>query len=360
MTDQAFVDGYAGVVCDLDGVVYRGDDAVDGAPKALQDIVARGVGLVYATNNASRVPADVAAQLAGLGAPGGADDIVTSAQAGAERLASTLAPGSAVLALGGPGVAEALERAGLQPVSPAAPGDPGEQDVPCEAVLQGFGRGLTVLDFERAARLLRSDIPWVATNDDATLPLPWGDAPGNGAYVDLLASAVGRRPDVVGKPHAPLYHLATARLGAEPSQVLAVGDRLDTDIAGARAARTDSAWVLTGVDRPSRLLDTDLSPTVVVRHLSELLEPLALPRRTQDAWSCGASRVRLRDDDLEVLEAGSDDGDLLRAALAALVERRDTDRENGRDTDHDNRRAAAGLAAAAARLDGLAAGHPLA
>ncbi len=351
MTDRAFVDGYAGVVCDLDGVVYRGDDAIDGAPKALQDIVARGVAVVYATNNASRVPADVAAQLADLGAPGGADDIVTSAQAGAERLASTLEPDSPVLALGGPGVAEALERAGLCPVpAQELDGSPDVPcaDVPCAAVLQGFGRNLTVLDFERAARVLGSGIPWVATNDDATLPLPWGDAPGNGAYVDLLASVVGRRPDVVGKPHAPLYHLATARLGAEPSQVLAVGDRLDTDIAGARAAGTDSAWVLTGVGLPSHLLDTDLRPTVVVRHLSDLLGHLEMPRRVNDSWSCGASRVRLRDDDLEVLEAGTDPGDLLRAALAALVERRDSGRAGG------------GLASARARLDSLAAGHPLA
>lgn len=354
VTDQAFVDGYAGVVCDLDGVVYRGDDPVDGAPKALQDIVARGVPVVYATNNASRVPADVAAQLADLGAPGGADDVVTSAQAGAERLASTVPAGSRVLALGGPGVAEALERAGLQPVAADELSDP--DDRPCAAVLQGLGRGLTVLDFERAARLLTSDIPWVATNDDATLPLPWGDAPGNGAYVDLLASAVGRRPDVVGKPHAPLYHLATARLGAEPSQVLAVGDRLDTDIAGARAAGTDSAWVLTGVGRPSQLLGTDLRPTVVVRRLSDLLGRVALPDRDHDSWSCGASRVRLRDDDLEVLEAGTDDGDLLRAGIAALVDRRDSEASGAADA----RPADARLANAGARLDRLAAGNPLA
>jgi HAD superfamily hydrolase (TIGR01450 family) len=346
VTDRAFVDGYTGVVCDLDGVVYRGDDPVDGAPKALRDIVARGVAVVYATNNASRVPADVAAQLAGLGAPGGADDVVTSAQAGAERLASVLPPRSPVLALGGPGVAEALERAGLLPVAPDRLG--GADEPSCAAVLQGLGRSLTVLDFEHAARLLGSGTPWVATNDDATLPLPWGDAPGNGAYVDLLAAPVGRRPDVVGKPHAPLYHLATARIGADASQVLAVGDRLDTDIAGARAAGTDSAWVLTGVGRPSDLLDTDLRPTVVVRHLADLLGPVALPDRHEDSWACGDSRVRLRDDDLEVLEAGTDAGDLLRAGLAALLERRDS----GGSTDD--------LAAAGARLDRLAAGHPLA
>jgi HAD superfamily hydrolase (TIGR01450 family) len=352
VADRGFVDAYDGVVCDLDGVVYRGDDAIDGAPKALQDIVARGVRVVYATNNASRVPAEVAAQLGSLGAPGGADDVVTSAQAGAERLASTLAPGSPVLALGGPGVTEALTRAGLRPIPPGRANhlDPEE---PCVAVLQGFGRNLTVLDLEDAARLLQADVRWVATNDDATLPMPWGDAPGNGAYVDLLASAVGRRPEVVGKPHAPLYRLATARLRADPARVLAVGDRLDTDIAGARAAGTDSAWVLTGVGRPSHLLATDLRPTVVVRHVADLLDPLDPPTRHEGVWVCGGCRVRMSDGALEVLgsEASkgcSRDTDLLRAGLAALVERRDAGDP------------VSGLAEAAARLDGLAAGHPLA
>ncbi len=66
---EPLVAGYDGVVCDLDGVVYRGSDAVPEAAEALQDLVARGMKVVYATNNASRVPAEVAAQIAGLRGP---------------------------------------------------------------------------------------------------------------------------------------------------------------------------------------------------------------------------------------------------------------------------------------------------
>lgn len=306
---------YDGVVCDLDGVVYRGDDAVPGAPEALQRMVAHGTRVVYATNNASRVPAEVAAHLASLGAPAEPADIVTSAEAGAERVAALVPAGSTVLALGGAGVVEALTRGGLHPV---APHDAADLAVDVAAVLQGLGRDLTVRDFETAARLLTSGLPWVATNDDATLPLPWGQSPGNGAYVDLLATAAGRRPDVVGKPHPPLYRLALRRLSTAQERTLAVGDRLDTDIAGALATGIDSAWVLTGVDRPSDLLARRLRPTYVVASLAQLFEPYAVATAEAGGWRCGDAHVRLSDGDLVVDEVGASPVEAVRAGIAAF------------------------------------------
>ncbi|WP_020143939.1 HAD-IIA family hydrolase [Terracoccus sp. 273MFTsu3.1] len=334
---QPLIAGYDGVVCDLDGVVYRGPDAVPGAPKALQDIVARGVRVVYATNNASRVPTEVATQIADLGAPATASDVVSSAQAGAARLAADLPPGAAVLALGGEGVVEALRDAGLVPVAAARhqPG-PGADEV--AAVLQGFGKELRVRDFERAARLLSSGLPWVATNDDATLPLPWGQSPGNGAYIELLVAVVGRRPDVVGKPHPPLYRLALDRLGTVAARTLAVGDRIGTDIVGAEATGLDSAWVLTGVDRPSDLVASESSPTYVVVSLADLLTPYAAPVADAGGWRCGAARVELDADHLVVEHGSADPVEVVRAGLAALLASRD----EGAPSEH-LRRAAATL-----------------
>jgi hypothetical protein len=190
-------------------------------------------------------------------------------------------------------------------------------------VLQGFGRDLTVADFETAARLLTLGVQWVATNDDATLPLPWGQSPGNGAYVDLLAAATGRRPDVVGKPHPPLYRLALDRLGTSATRTIAVGDRLATDIAGARAAGLDSAWVLTGVNGPSDLVDTDATPTFVVASLSELQQPYAVPQREAPGWRCGGASVTYSNKQLVIDHEGGDRMEVVRAGLAALVEARE-------------------------------------
>ncbi len=113
----ALVDGYSGVVCDLDGVVYRGPEAVDHAVGAL---VALSLPIVYATNNASRPPGEVAAHLSDLGLRVTSSDVVTSSQAGAAALAAQLGPHAVVLAVGGPGVREALRQSGLDVLTPAA------------------------------------------------------------------------------------------------------------------------------------------------------------------------------------------------------------------------------------------------
>ncbi|GAA2743982.1 HAD hydrolase-like protein [Terrabacter aerolatus] len=355
-TEDPVIAGYDGVVCDLDGVVYRGAEAVPEAADALQRVVQRGVKVVYATNNASRVPAEVAEQVAGLGAPATAADVVSSAQAGAARLAEQLEPGATVLALGGDGVIEALQAVGLAPVSPGA--DAGELET-VAAVLQGYGRQLSVRDFETAARLLTTGLPWVASNDDATLPLPWGQSPGNGAYVDLLAAAVGRRPDVVGKPHPPLYRLSLDRLGTEAARTLAVGDRLDTDIAGAEAAGVDAAWVLTGVDGPTELVLGHATPTYVLASLADLLRPYAVPTRDAGGWRCGSARVTSGADGLRIERGGADAIEVVRAGVAALLEMRDAagERDGGGASGGDGDRLRAGAAALEHVLDDAAHGE---
>ena len=330
---------YDGLICDLDGVVHRGQTAVAGAPHALSEAVARGTRVVFATNNASRPPSEVSGHLARLGFPAGEIDVVTSAQAGAAHLRRTMGPGAQVLALGGPGVAAALEERQLVPVEPG--------QGPAEAVLQGYGPALTVADFTEAARLIASGVAWVATNTDLTIPVEWGAAPGNGAYVELLARMTGRQPDAsVGKPAPPLYDLAIERLGVGRARVLAVGDRLDTDIDGAAAAGVDSAWVLTGVHGPSDLVASAerAVPTYVIASLRQLHEPYAAAHPSGDGWACGAYRcsvetlpdneVRLVDQSRVAGGLGAESGPpggaeaihVVRAGLAALVEARDAGR----------------------------------
>lgn len=278
---------YDGLVCDLDGVVYRGGRAVPGAPEALHRALTEGVRVVYATNNASRPPAEVVAHLSGLGVPASIASVVTSAQAGALRVLEVVGAGERVVALGGAGVVAALSEHGLVPVRPGA--------ARAAAVLQGYGPDLTVSDFESAARHLGRGVPWIATNADLTLPVEWGLAPGNGAYVELLGSVVGRKPDAVtGKPAAPLYDLAVERLSVPRQRVLAIGDRLDTDIEGADAARVHSAWVLTGVHRPSALVAAGRAvPTYVIGSLGDLFEPYAAPRRSDRGWVCAEFVARV-------------------------------------------------------------------
>ncbi len=257
---------YAALVCDLDGVVYRGPSAV---PHAVEVLGTLDVPVLYATNNASRSPADVAAHLRDLGLTCAPEAVATSSQAGAWLLADRLPAGSAVLAVGGAGVATALAEAGLQPVLPADAATVG-----VEAVLQGYGPDVTASDLAEAAYAVQAGATWVATNTDGTLPTDRGVAPGNGSLVAAVERAVGTPPHLVaGKPGPPLYLLCAQRLDLPPGRLLAIGDRLDTDIEGAVAAEMDSLLVLTGVDDLRACLDAPAHrrPTWVAPDLRALL-----------------------------------------------------------------------------------------
>jgi glycerol 3-phosphatase-2 len=234
---------YSGIVCDLDGVVYRGPEPVEYAVESLQHL---DLPVLYATNNASRTPQDVAAHLQTFGLATSAESVVTAAQAGAWLLHSRIKDGASVLAVGAAGVEDALSEAGYAVRRPGA--QPVAEEAPPAAVLQGYGPEVTAIDLAQAAYAIADGAFWVATNTDATLPTNRGIAPGNGALVQAVQLAVGRGPDAVaGKPFPTMYELAAQRLGAEPSALLAVGDRLETDVEGACRAGMDSLLVLTGV-----------------------------------------------------------------------------------------------------------------
>jgi HAD superfamily hydrolase (TIGR01450 family) len=244
-SELPLVDVYDGLLIDLDGVIQLDDQPVAGAPQALDRLRRRAVRIAFVTNNAARSPADVAARLHHLGVPADVEQIVTSAMAAANLLAGDLAPGSRVLVVGGTGLVAAISRAGLTPVSSADDGP--------VAVVQGWGPDVGWAELAEAAVALRSGARWVVTNRDRTLPSPRGPLPGSGALVAALVTATDREPDVVvGKPQPGLFTTAATRLGAE--RPLMIGDRLDTDIAGAAAAGMHGLLVLTGVARPLDLL----------------------------------------------------------------------------------------------------------
>jgi len=316
---ETLIEDFDGIVCDLDGVVYRGQSAVPHAADSLTSAIAAGVLVVYATNNASRAPADVSAHLGSLGLPGPDSRVVTSAQAGARYVAQHCPPGSRVLAVGGPGVSLALHEAGLVAVSAQTPSS-GE---PLAAVLQGYGAQVGWTDLAEAAYAVQAGALWVATNIDGTLPTDRGLAPGNGTLVSAVGRAVAVEPVVVGKPHTPLYELSVSVLGTSLDRTLAIGDRLDTDILGANAAGIDALFVFGGVhgwadvvgaaapSRP-RFVATDLRSLHLV--YAEPVKDPADPSR----WVCGSAHAGMSaSGDLLVSEAGGLH-ERLRAALAAL------------------------------------------
>ncbi|MCR3718053.1 MULTISPECIES: HAD-IIA family hydrolase [Prauserella salsuginis group] len=266
---------YRGLICDLDGVVYRGAAAVPHAVETVTRLTADGVPVVFATNNASRSPEGVGDHLRGIGLAPGGWSVVNSSQAAAAYLAQRLARGGRVYAVGGPGVAHALAEAGLTPVRVAE-----LEDAPVEAVVQGLGIDITWTELAAVGRVVEGGATWVATNLDLTLPTPYGKAPGNGALVALVQTATSAEPNVVGKPQRALFDLARSRLGSAPQDTLVCGDLLHTDIEGANAAGLDSLFVLSGSSRlrDLALAERPLRPTYVAADVGGLLAPaLAVP-----------------------------------------------------------------------------------
>jgi glycerol 3-phosphatase-2 len=300
---------YDAALLDLDGVVYLGGRPIPGAADALADAVKRGLRLAFVTNNASRTPNAIAAQLSGMGIQATAADVVTSAQAAAHLIADRFPAGSPVLVVGGMGLRLAVRERGLRPVSAAA-----EQPV---AVVQGYGPGIDYGHLAEAALAIRAGAWFVASNTDPTLPTPRGLQPGNGSLVQLLVTATGQQPVVAGKPAPPLHAESVARVGAR--RPLVVGDRLDTDIEGANRAGADSLLVLTGVTRPADLLQARpvLRPRYLGIDLSALNSSHPGVARSGAEFDCGGWRVTVRDGARLAADGSGEPLDGLRALCAA-------------------------------------------
>jgi glycerol 3-phosphatase-2 len=310
------LDGVDVVLADLDGVVYAGPGALPHAVESLNRVAeTRRVG--YITNNASRTDASVAEHLTELGLSVSANDVVTSPQA-AMRLLSTMVPAPATLLIvGGEGLVVEAEKAGYRVTRSA-------EDAP-DAVVQGFAPDVAWTDLAEAAFALKipeeeGGIPWIATNNDWTIPRERGVAPGNGTLVSAVHTAVGRLATVAGKPEVPIFEEAIARFQA--SKTLFIGDRLDTDILGAARVGIDSALVLTGIDRPKHVLAAPEGsrPTYVLSDLRELHEPYPKVERRGGAVTVGGASVRVVGGDVEILAEGSRHIDLVRAGALAIWE----------------------------------------
>ncbi|WP_431956830.1 HAD-IIA family hydrolase [Nocardia lijiangensis] len=274
-------DRYEALLLDLDGTLYRGPAVIEGAPEALAGDGESAQRLVYVTNNASRGPEVVAEHLVELGFSATTEDVVTSAQAAARLLAERLRPGAEVLVVGTDDLVAEVDAVGLRAVRRF------DGTVPA-AVVQGHSPHTAWPDLAEAAYALRADALWVAANTDKTLPNERGLAPGNGAMVAALRAASDREPIVAGKPYAPLLEDALVRAGTRSA--LVVGDRLDTDIEGARRVGLESLLVLTGV---STLDELRTAPeTRIPTYVADSLDALNHPPVEDDSTDDLSERLR--------------------------------------------------------------------
>ncbi len=253
------VDRYDSILLDLDGVMYLGDEPIPGAGEAVARLRELGKRLAFVTNNSSRTPDAVAQHLRSVGVQASPDEVETSSLATATilarrgiRTAFVIGEEGLRLALGGTGI-RVLDRDGDR----------------ADAVVIGLDRGVDYDKLMTAALLVEGGAAFIATNADASYPAPGGERwPGAGALLAAVETTVGKRAEVVGKPQAPILLEALTRAGG--GRPLVVGDRIDTDIAGAAGLGWDCLLVLTGISAAADAAAADPAPTYVGKDLSAL------------------------------------------------------------------------------------------
>ena len=224
------------LLLDMDGVLYHGDRVLPGAIQFVNRIAQ--YRHCFITNNPSKSPGAVADKLASMGIPRPPGErILTSAQAAARWLASRK-PDFSYFAVGAEGLDEALGEFGVT--------DPDNADF----VVIGEGPGIDFDSLTQGVNLVLDGAELISTNPDVTVDTYIGGkhlvVPGGGALVAPFEVATGRRAITIGKPEPLLYQMAMDKLGIDAGDCIMVGDRPDTDIAGAAALGMRTALVRTG------------------------------------------------------------------------------------------------------------------
>jgi len=244
----------------MDGVLWQGPQPIGDLPAVFNRIKQHGWKVILATNNATRTPQQYVERLAGYGVYIETWQVINSVDAVTSYLTRQYPTGGNVYVIGEAGITEALVEKGFTL---------GEEKA--IAVVVGMDRRLSYEKLSRATLLIRSGVPFIGTNPDRTFPTPEGLIPGAGAILAALETATSVKPLIMGKPSPAMYQLALERLGTSPAETLVVGDRLETDIAGAQAIGCRTVLVLSGVSSEADAMSWRPPPDIVAKNLASLV-----------------------------------------------------------------------------------------
>lgn len=239
---------YDQVILDLDGCVWVGDDAVPGSPDAIAALRRAGKRVAFATNNSWHPGEDQVAKLWRLGIQASLGDVVTVGGALQHLLAETR-HGRTAFVIGTESLRRHVADAGLHVLNGT------DLATRAEVVVVGGTDDLHYDDLRTATLAARRSGDMLATGRDPTLPMPGGDWPGTGALLAAVETASGVTAQIVGKPQPQLFLTALDRMGE--GRTLAIGDRIDSDIAAATAAGLDAALVLSGAMTAEEVAEAD-------------------------------------------------------------------------------------------------------
>ena len=262
---SAVLAGRRAFLVDLDGVIYEGARAIDGAREFFHHLRAHRMPFHVITNNSTRTAADVALHLQRMDMPVSESDVLTSPEATAIHVEQRCGHGACIFVIGEDGLVRTLIAHGFTLTT-----EPDRAD----AVVCGLDRRLTYDRLRRACMALRRGAPLIATNPDRALPTESGFLPGNGATLAYLEAATGVKPLVIGKPSPTMLQIAMARMRSTVAETVMIGDGIETDIlAGARAS-VGTILVLSGVTREADVANASATPGAVVESIATVWQRL--------------------------------------------------------------------------------------
>jgi len=249
------------LILDLDGVLWRDSEAIGDLSAIFKKISSFHWKVAFATNNATRTVQQYVDVFSMYGVHVAPRQIITSADAVTRHLHALFPNGAPVYIIGEQGLMDACASKGFV-----------HSDSDAVAVIAGMDRHLTYERLKTGTLLLRKGVPFIGTNPDRTFPTPEGLIPGAGSILAALSTASGVEPLIAGKPQPTMYQIALQRFRLAPDQVMVVGDRPETDIAGAQALGCHSALVLSGVTTAELALQWRPAPDFIADDLTCLLE----------------------------------------------------------------------------------------
>lgn len=251
------------LILDMDGVLWRGQTPIGNLSKIYEKIRENEISVVLVTNNSTLTVDQYVKKLESYRFHVDRSSVITSSLATAQFLKKNFPQGGSVYVIGEVGVRLTLEEHGFHHSS----------ENPLFVVV-GMDRELTYDKLKKATLLIRSGIPFIATNSDRTFPVPEGLVPGAGAIVEALKAATDVNPTIIGKPSPIMFQVAVDQLETSVDNILVVGDRLETDIAGAQELGMKTALVLSGVTNSNQVEEWKPPPDFIARDLDHILELL--------------------------------------------------------------------------------------
>jgi 4-nitrophenyl phosphatase len=254
------------LLIDGDGVLWHGNQPAPGLNHFFDVINQHRIKWALVTNNATAPVDDYVAKFKGFGIEASRESIFTSAIATAAYLRQRLEAGRSIYVVGERGIKEALTEAGF------VVHDGNDRPERAAVVVVGLDRQLTYRKLEIATWLIRDGAAFIATNPDRTIPTPYGLSPGAGSVVAAVSAATDQQPVFIGKPKPAIFEVALSYFETDADSTAMIGDRLDTDILGAKQLGLKTILTLGGVARREDLAVSKIQPDLVAEGINDLAE----------------------------------------------------------------------------------------